>query len=315
MASELMNRKGLGGELLAEFLGTMILILFGDGVVAVVLLFQGFGAAQGSANSASWLLINWGWGFAVMLGVFVAGTISGAHLNPAVTVGLAMRRVFPWNKVGWYILFQVLGAWFAALILFIEYNTGITSFETKNHVVRGSLASATSATQFFFTYPHTTLGSEVVPLWNATFDEVLGTFLLVFLIFAITDARNSPPLSNIAPLIIGILVVAIGMSFGVDSGYAINPARDFGPRLLAWMAGWGEAALPGNGVGFSNYFWVPIVAPIVGAIIAALIYDVTLHPILRDRFEKIPGADTRGEQVRDERSEVVRPTTGTDRMS
>ncbi|HZC07982.1 MAG TPA: MIP/aquaporin family protein [Ktedonobacterales bacterium] len=311
--NELTRRTGLGGELLAEFLGTMILILFGDGVVAVVLLFQGFGAAQGSANSASWMLINWGWGFAVMLGVFVAGTISGAHLNPAVTVGLAVRKAFPWNKVGWYVLFQVLGAWFAALILFIEYNTGFTSFESKNNIVRGSLASA--ADNIFFTSPHTTLGGAVVPLWNATFDEVLGTFLLVFLIFAITDARNSPPLSNIAPLIIGLLVVAIGMSFGVDSGYAINPARDFGPRLLAWMAGWGQVALPGNGAGYSNYFWVPIVAPIVGAIIAAYVYDYTLHPILRDRFEKIPGADTRGEQVRDERSEVVRPATGTDRMS
>lgn len=305
MASELTNRRGLGGELLAEFLGTMILILFGDGVVAVVLLFQGFGVKDGSANSASWLLINWGWGFAVMLGVFVAGTISGAHLNPAVTIGLAMRRAFPWSKVGWYILFQVLGAWFAALLLFIEYNTGFTSFESARGITRGSLASA--ADNIFFTGPHTTLGGAVVPLWNAAFDEILGTFLLVFLIFAITDARNSPPLSNLAPLIIGILVVAIGMSFGVDSGYAINPARDFGPRLLAWMAGWGQVALPGNGAGYSNYFWVPIVCPIIGAIIAALIYDVTLHPILRDKFEKIPGAEVRGETVRDDRSAAVRP--------
>jgi glycerol uptake facilitator protein len=278
-----MNRRGLGGELLAEFLGTMVLILFGDGVVATVLLFLGFGASSGSANSASWLLINWGWGFAVMLGVFVAGSISGAHLNPAVTVGLAVRGVFAWSKVGWYILFQFLGAWVAALLLFIEYNTGITSFEQKNHLVRGSLASATGATQFFFTYPHTPLGGTVVPIWNATFDQVLGTFLLVFLILAITDARSAPPLSNLAPLIIGILVVAIGMSFGVDAGYAINPARDFGPRLFAWMAGWGEAALPGNGVGFSNYFWVPIVGPIVGGVIAAFVYQFTLHPVLEAR--------------------------------
>ena len=120
MASELTSRRGLGGELLAEFLGTMVLILFGDGVVAVVLLFLGFSGSQTGATS-SWLLINFGWGFAVMLGVYVAGTISGAHLNPAVTVGLAVRGAFPWSKVGWFILFQVLGAWFAALLLFIEY--------------------------------------------------------------------------------------------------------------------------------------------------------------------------------------------------
>ncbi|HEX8731770.1 MAG TPA: MIP/aquaporin family protein [Ktedonobacterales bacterium] len=283
MASDFTNRRGLGGELLAEFFGTLVLILFGDGVVAVVLLFLGFGASSGSANSASWLLINWGWGFAVMLGVFVAGSISGAHLNPAVTIGLAVRGVFAWNKVIWYIIAQVVGAFVAALLLFIEYNTGITSFETKNHLVRGSLESATGATQFFFTYPHTTLGGAVVPIWNATFDEILGTFLLVYLILAITDARSAPPLANLAPFIIGLLVVAIGMSFGVDSGYAINPARDFGPRLFAFFAGWGTAALPGNGVDFSNYFWVPIVAPIVGGILAALVFNYTLHPVLEAR--------------------------------
>jgi glycerol uptake facilitator protein len=284
MMSELTNRRGLGGELLAEFLGTMILILFGDGVVAVVLLFNGFGStANGATTSASWLLINWGWGFAVMLGVFVAGTISGAHLNPAVTLGLAVRGVFSWAKVIPYMVAQVLGAFIAALILLIEYSTGFTSLEASKHIVRGSLES--SASNIFFTYPHTALGGTVVPLWNAAFDEVLGTFLLVFLILAITDARNSPPLANLAPLIIGILVVAIGMSFGVDSGYAINPARDFGPRVLAWFAGWGEVAFPGNGVGYSNYFWVPIVAPLVGGALAALVFNVTLHPVLEARSQ------------------------------
>lgn len=302
MASELTNRRGLGGELLAEFLGTMVLILFGDGVVAVVLLFLGFSGSATGATS-SWLLINWGWGFAVMLGVYVAGTISGAHLNPAVTLGLAVRGAFPWNKVGWFILFQVLGAWFAALLLFIEYQTGFTSLESKLGIVRGSLASAGEA-GVFFTNPHTTLGGVVVPTWNALFDQVLGTFLLVYLIMAITDARSSPPLANIAPLIIGLLVVAIGMSFGTNAGYAINPARDFGPRLFAWMAGWGQVAFPGNGIGYSNYFWVPIVGPLIGGAIAALVYQFSLHPILHARFEKIPGAAPKGEAVRDERSEL-----------
>lgn len=312
MASDLTSRTGLGGELLAEFLGTMILILFGDGVVAVVLLFNGFGTPSLglTSSSASWLLINWGWGFAVMLGVFVAGTISGAHLNPAVTVGLAMKGAFPWRKVGWYALFQFLGAWFAALILWVEYANAMNSAEVAAKIVRGSLRSATGPSQFFFTYPHTALGGQIVPLWNAVFDEILGTFLLVFLIFVMTDARNSPPLSNLAPLIIGILVVAIGMSFGTTSGYAINPARDFGPRVLAWMVGFGQAAFPGNGINgtgqtFTWYFWVPIVAPIVGGVIAALIYNVTLHPVLRDKFEKIPGADATGRTVRDERSELA----------
>lgn len=299
MVSELTSRHGLGGELLAEFLGTMVLLLFGDGVVAAVLLFLGFSGSSTGATS-SWLLINWGWGFAVMLGVYVAGSISGAHLNPAVTVGLAVRGVFAWSKVGWYILAQVVGAWFAALLLFIEYNTGFTSFEAANNIKRGTLAGTADA-GVFFTSPHTALGGTVVPIWNAVFDQVLGTFLLVFLILAITDARSTPPLSNIAPLIIGILVVAIGMSFGVDAGYAINPARDFGPRLFAWMAGWGEVALPGNGKGYDNYFWVPIVAPLVGGALAAVVYQFTLHPVLEARFSKLPGADTTGRDVRDVR--------------
>ena len=139
--------------------------------------------------------------------------------------------------------------------------------------MRGSLASAGEA-GVFFTSPHTTLGGVVVPTWNALFDQVLGTFLLVYLIMAITDARSSPPLANIAPLIIGLLVVGIGMSFGTNAGYAINPARDFGPRLFAWMAGWGQVAFPGNGVGYSNYFWVPIVGPLIGGAIAALVLSV-----------------------------------------
>jgi glycerol uptake facilitator protein len=281
----------------------MVLLLFGDGVVAVVLLFLGFGGQQGSANSASWLIINFGWGFAVMLGVYVAGAISGAHLNPAVTLGLAVRGAFPWNKVAWYMLFQVLGAWFAALLLYIEYNTGFTSYESANNITRGSPASAYTA-GVFFTSPHTTLGGEVVPIWNAFFDQVLGTFLLVYLILAIVDARSSPPLSNLAPLIIGLVVVAIGMSFGTNAGYAINPARDFGPRLFAWMAGWGAVALPGDGVGYTAYFWVPIVGPLLGGAIAALVYQYTLHPILKAKAEKIPGAAEEGRTVRDERSEL-----------
>ncbi len=274
MASDLTNRRGLGGELIAEFFGTLILILFGDGVVATVLLFQGFGVKEGSANSASWLLINWGWGFAVMLGVFVAGSISGAHINPAVTVGLAVNRTFAWGKVLPYIVAQVLGAFIAALILFFEYQTGFNGVHN-------------AATNIFFTAPHTALNGQVVPVPNAFLDEVLGTFLLMFLILAITDARSAPPLSNLAPLIIGLLVVAIGMSFGVDSGYAINPARDFGPRLLAWFAGWGEVAFPGNGTGYSNYFWVPIVGPIIGAALGSLVFMYTLGPVLESRATNV----------------------------
>lgn len=295
------SRKTLAGEFVGELVGTMILILFGDGVVGAVLLFLGFNSASSSGSgSQSWVLINFGWGFGVMLGVYVAGTLTGAHLNPAVTLALALRRAFPWAKVGWYWLAQVLGAFIAAAILYVEYSTGFNSVEKANHIVRGSLAS--NATNIFFTYPHTALGGQVVPTGTAVFDEILGTALLVLLIFAVVDLRNSPPAANLAPLIIGLIVVAIGMSFGVDSGYAINPARDFGPRLFAFFAGWGQVAFPGNGVGFSNYFWVPIVAPLIGAAIGAYVYDFTIHKTLEERVAPEPGLVEEGRTIVEDRS-------------
>ncbi len=312
-----LDRRGLGGELLAEFLGTMVLILFGDGVVGAVLLFLGFGASSGSANTASWVLINFGWGFAVMLGVWVAGKLTGAHINPAVTVAMALRRGFPWVKVVPYIIAQVLGAFVAAALLYIEYNTGFYSVEKANHIVRDSISPAATAgtnTNIFFTSPHTALGGSVVPTGNALFDQILGTALLLFLILAVVDTLNAPPESNLAPLIIGFVVVAIGMSFGTTAGYAINPARDFGPRLFAFFAGWGQVALPGNGPGFSNYFWVPIIGPLVGGAIGAYVYDFTIHTILEARSAPTAGVAASGRTVIDERaqSEVTTGRTAID---
>lgn len=289
----LLSRKGLGGELLAEFLGTMILLLFGDGVVAAVILFHGFAPSA----SASFMLINFGWGFAVMLGIYVAGTLTGAHINPAVTLAFALRRGFPWAKVVPYWIAQTAGAFIAAVILFFEYQAGFDSFEKAGHITRGSLASLSDGL-VFFTFPRTTFGGAVVPNGWAFFDQVLGTALLVFLLLAIVDVRNSPPQSNLAPLMVGLLIVAIGMSFGVDAGYAINPARDFGPRLLAFFTGWGQVALPGNGPGFSNYFWIPIIGPLLGAGLAAFFYDYTIHSLLVARgIGEVPGVAEEGETV------------------
>lgn len=282
--------KGLGGELLAEFLGTLVLVLFGDGVVGAAVLFLGFGPA----NSASWILINFGWGFAVMLGVYVAGTLTGAHINPAVTLGMALRRGFPWAKVVPYWVAQVIGGFFGALLVYLQYNAG---FRNK----AGTFVMDPS-TNIFFTSPHTAnFGSQVVPVGWAFFSEVLGTALLLFMILAIVDVLNSPPGSNLAPLIIGLLIVALGMSIGPVSGYAINPARDFGPRLFAWIAGWGATAIPGDGPGFSNYFWVPIIAPLVGGAIGVYIYDYTIHKILELRSAPEPGVVAEGRTVVDER--------------
>src|SRR5438445_5742701 len=167
------STKGLGGELLAEFMGTLILILFGDGVVGAVLLFLGFNATGPNgafSGTASWLLINLGWGFAVMLGVYVAGTLTGAHINPAVTLAMALRRGFPWAKVAPYWGAQFLGAFVAAAILFVEYNTGFFSADRL-----GIPKYATGSV--FYTNPHTAIGGVVVPTQLAFFDQILGTAL------------------------------------------------------------------------------------------------------------------------------------------
>lgn len=280
---------GIWGESLGEFLGTMVLILFGDGCVAGVLLF-GVGGITGTSGAATplwvnWMVIAWGWGLAVMLGVYVAGTLSGAHLNPAVTLGFAVTRRFPWNKVVPYIVAQVLGAFVAALILWMVYHGAFDQFEKIQHISRGSnTGMGTTEAAVFYTFKKPFVG-----LFGAFADQVVGTALLVGLIFAIVDIRNSPPQANVAPYIIGLLVVAIGLSFGYNAGYAINPARDFGPRLLAWIVGFKGIALPGP----DNYFWVPIIGPIVGGILGALVYEYTIHQALLAR--PVPPSGTAAE--------------------
>lgn len=260
---------GLMGEALGEFLGTMVLILFGDGCVAGVLL---FGVGNNAPLWINWMIIAFGWGFAVMLGVYVAGTLSGAHLNPAVTLGFAATRKFPWNKVAPYMVAQVAGAFVAALILWFTYHGAFINFEHLQHVSRGAnTPNGTTEAAVFYTFKKPYVG-----MFGAFGDEVVGTALLVGLIFAIVDVRNSPPQANVAPMIIGFLVVAIGLSFGYNSGYAINPARDFGPRLLAFIVGFKGIALPGP----DNYFWIPIVGPLLGAVIGAYVYEYTVHQAL-----------------------------------
>jgi glycerol uptake facilitator protein len=280
-------------------MGTLVLLLFGDGVVASVVLFLGFNGGNGAigttSGSASWILINFGWAFAVTFGIYVAGTLTGAHINPAVTLGMALRRGFPWAKVPWYWLAQTLGAFVAAAIIFIEYNTGISSFEKANGIVRGQPSSINTGI-IFYTTARTAIGGTTVPIWNAFFDQVLGTALLLFLILAVVDLRNAPPAANLAPFIIGLIVGVIGMSFGVNAGYAINPARDFGPRLFAAFAGWGSVALPGP----SNYFWVPILGPLVGAVIGVFVYDYTIHDSLVNRFGPVEGLAEEGRTVTEE---------------
>jgi glycerol uptake facilitator protein len=247
--AERLKAQGLVGELAAEFAGTMILILFGCGVVAQVVATE-----VGEIQS-----IHWAWGLGVVFGVYVAGRISGAHLNPAVTVALAVFKGFAWRKVLPYSLAQTLGAFIAALIVRWNYTEALATFDPGN----------TQKSQgVFSTFPNTALG---VSEWGAFRDQVIGTAILLFLILAVTDILGTPPQANMAPFIIGLIVVAIGMAFGADAGYAINPARDFGPRLASFLTGYEDAFTDRTGY---PYFWVPIVGPLIGGVVGAGLYQV-----------------------------------------
>jgi glycerol uptake facilitator protein len=254
-----MQRNTLAAESLAEFLGTMILILFGNGVVAMVVLF-GKGA-PGEIVHGGFTNITFGWGLGVTMGCYVAGRISGAHLNPAVTLALAIFRGFPWRKVLPYILAQVAGAFVAAALVFWNYLPAFRAADPNLDHTAGVFTT-------FPAFPNTPSAGLL--------DQTIGTALLLFLIMALIDERNQPPGANLTPVLIGAVVVVIGMSFGGMHGYAINPARDFGPRLFTVVAGFKNNGLTDG----SLVFWVPIVGPILGGIIGAAGYEYGVHPFL-----------------------------------
>lgn len=256
---------GLLGELAAEFAGTMILILFGVGVVAQVV-------AGGIGDHDS---IAWAWGLGVVLGVYVAGRVSGAHLNPAVTLALAVFKGFSWRKVLPYSLAQTAGAFVAALLVRWNYSEVLAKVD-PGHTIK---------TQgVFSTLPGN--GQLPVSQWGGLRDQVIGTAILLFVILALTDLRNSAPAANLAPVVIGLLVVGIGMAWGTDAGYAINPARDFGPRLASFVTGYGTAFSDQYG---DLYFWVPIVGPLVGGVLGAGLYQVLIGRFLPIEAAPEPG--------------------------
>ncbi|SDT49803.1 MIP/aquaporin family protein [Actinoplanes derwentensis] len=256
---------GLAGELAAEFAGTMILILFGVGVVAQV-------AAAGIGDHDS---IAWAWGLGVTLGVYVAARVSGAHLNPAVTIALAVFKGFSWRKVAPYALAQTLGAFVAALLVRWNYA----------EVLRAADPELTIKTQGVFS---TLPGNGTLPVgeWGAFRDQIIGTAILLFVILALTDLDNTAPAANLGPVVIGLLVVAIGMAWGTNAGYAINPARDFGPRLASFLTGYEGAFRDQNGY---LYFWIPIVGPIIGGIVGAGLYQTLIGRFLPSAEPPEPG--------------------------
>lgn len=238
-------------ELFAEFIGTFILILLGNGVVANVVLNNTKG------NGGGWIVISAGWGMAVFVAVFVAGPFSGAHINPAVTVGLAIAGLFEWGKVLPFVLFQIMGAMSGALMVYLFYLKHFQSSED------GELKKAC-----FCTAPN------IRNIPNNLLSEIVGTFILVYAVLYISrpfiEMENSSVkvgLGALEALPVGLLVFSIGLSLGGTTGYAINPARDLGPRLVYAFLPLKKDAKPDWA-----YSWVPIVGPVMGAGIAALIF-------------------------------------------
>jgi glycerol uptake facilitator protein len=253
-----MNRS-LAIECLAECFGTFILVLLGTASVAMVLLF-GTGI-PGEIVHGGFTNITIAWGLAVTFAVYLTARISGAHLNPAVTVALAAFRGFAWSKVLPYSVAQTLGGFLGAAATYAIYRPAFLKFDPALAKTAGIFAT-------FPAFPQ-------VPA-AGLLDQVAGTFLLLLLIFAISDERNLPPAANLAPVLVGLSVVLIGMTFGGLHGYAINPARDFGPRLFTVLAGFTNNGLTDG----SNVFLVPIVGPLAGGLLGGLAYDFLIHRYL-----------------------------------
>jgi glycerol uptake facilitator protein len=228
----------------AEVIGTAILILLGDGVVAGVLL------AQSKAQNSGWIVITFGWGMAVAMAVYAVGQFSGAHLNPAVTLGFAIQGTTPWDDVPKYWAGEFVGAFIGATLVWAAYSNHWRPTEDPGLKLA-----------VFCTAPaiRNTVSNIIT--------EVIGTFMLVFGVLAIVDEGNALT-SGLAPLLVGLLVLAIGLSLGGPTGYAINPARDLGPRIMHAIL-----PIPGKGPSDWGYAWIPVIAPLIGGALGGLAFD------------------------------------------
>jgi glycerol uptake facilitator protein len=245
------------GQLVGEVFGTFILILLGDGVVANVGL-----APRLAAPAYNWNTITIGWAFAVIVAVYVSAGVSGAHLNPAVTIALALKRGFPWSKVPGYIVAQVVGAFLGALGVYLTYGDGLRAAGLPNVWCTGP--GSVFGQAFWGGAGAAAAGSY--SMVGAILTEIFGTAVLLWGILASGDSKNIGLMHNLGPFLVGGTVLAVGLSLGGPSGYAINPARDFGPRLFGLLVGTKDLFSTG-------YWWIPIVAPIIGGALGAYTYD------------------------------------------
>ena len=231
----------------AEVIGTALLILLGDGVVAAVLL------NHSKAQNSGWIVITWGWGMAVMVAVYAVGQFSGAHLNPAVTLGLWINGNIDGGDVPQYLVGEFLGAMIGATLVFLAYFQHFAA--TEDPGLKLAVFSTGPAIR--------NTG------WNLV-TEILGTMMLLVGVLGITDPGNKGVgTASLGGLLVGLLVLAIGLSLGGPTGYAINPARDLGPRIMHAIL-----PIPGKGPSDWGYAWIPVVGPLIGGAIAAGIYNV-----------------------------------------
>jgi len=260
-----MKKNGLMGQLIGEVFGTFILILLGDGVVANVGL-----APRLAAPAYNWNTIAIGWCFAVVIAVYVAGGVSGAHINPAVTLAMAVKRGFPWSKVIPYWIAQVVGAFLGALGVYLCYMDGLVAAGVPNVWCTGP--GSVFGQAWWGGTGGASVGAFSLPIAFVT--EIFGTAVLLWGVLAVLDTKNMGVGANLGPLLIGFVVWSVGTSLGGPSGYAINPARDFGPRLFGTLVGT-------TGL-FSGLYWLlpPIIGTLIGGVLGAFTYDWFITPFL-----------------------------------
>jgi len=245
----------------AEMLGTMLLTLIGNAGNCQAVLSTNTGVA--SSAKGEYLSLAFGWACSVSLGAWVAGGVSGGHVNPVITLCMAVFRGFPWRKVPGYVLGQVIGAWAGAMLVFANYFHAIDIFEGQ----KGKRTLSTAS--LFGTY-----ALDYMPSANCFFDEFIGTFILLMVVFAVTDKRNGPPPAGLVPLVVFIAILGIAVAFGMQTGFAINPARDLGPRLMTAMVGYGTQAFNYR----SQYWlWAPLLGSVCGGLTASFLYDFLIY--------------------------------------
>ncbi|XP_072037744.1 aquaporin-3-like isoform X2 [Amphiura filiformis] len=254
-------RSLLGRQFLAEFFGTFILVIFGNGSVAQSVLSNG--------NRGEFLSIDWGFGVGLLLGVYFSAGISGGHLNPAVSLAMATLGKMPWRALPVYAAAQFCGAFFASVIIYGVYADAINAFDGGERMVSGPTGTA----GIWGTYPQ-----EFLTLQEGFLDQIVGTALLVACILAITDKKNCKPVGGMEPFIVGLALFGIGLAYGFNCGFAVNPARDFAPRLFTAIAQYGSDVWTPNG---KHWWWVPILGPFIGGLIGGWFYYLLIelhHP-------------------------------------